>query len=56
MSADLYGALQRQSQELDALMGRVAAGVRSQGEYDALEERAAEIGRAIRDAFRRKPG
>jgi hypothetical protein len=44
--------LDDQLTEFDALMRDVRGGIRSPAHFDALEERASAIGRAMRDAFR----
>lgn len=44
--------LDDQLTEFDELMRDVRSGIRSPSHFDALEERASQIGQAMRNAFR----
>ena len=45
--------LDRQRDRFDALCGEVERGIRGPEHFDELEEEASDIGRELRDAFRR---
>lgn len=53
--AALYEQLAELSDDLDALLRETAGGIRSASRYDALEEEAQRIGKAIPAAFRATP-
>lgn len=50
----LYARIEAVSTELDELLAEVSRGVRGPAQFDALEERATDISRRLRAAFRTK--
>lgn len=52
MPPDIEAQLRAASDELDEVMAALSLGLRSQAQFDALEQRAQRIAARIRQAFR----
>lgn len=50
----LYARVEAVSAELDQLLGEISLGLRGPAHFDAIEERASNISRRLRAAFRQK--